>query len=43
MMAAYPDDKIVVILLSNIATAPFADIASKLADLSVRQIHRPAE
>ena len=34
MMAAYPDDKIVVILLSNIATTPFADITSKLADLA---------
>jgi CubicO group peptidase (beta-lactamase class C family) len=34
MMSAYPDDKIFVILLSNITTTPFADIASKLADLA---------
>jgi CubicO group peptidase (beta-lactamase class C family) len=34
LMAAYPDDKIVVILLSNISTTPFADITGKLADLA---------
>jgi CubicO group peptidase (beta-lactamase class C family) len=33
MMAAYPDDRLFVILLSNSATTPFADIVSKLADL----------
>lgn len=35
MMAAYPDDRLVVILLSNIASTPFADIVSKLADLGL--------
>jgi CubicO group peptidase (beta-lactamase class C family) len=34
MMAAYPDDNIVVILLSNTATTPFQDIVSKLSDLA---------
>jgi CubicO group peptidase (beta-lactamase class C family) len=35
MMAAYPDDRLFVILLSNSATTPFADIVSKLADLGM--------
>ena len=34
MMTAYPDDGIVVILLSNTAGTPFADIVSKLTDLA---------
>lgn len=34
MMAAWPDDKLIVILLSNSATTPFADIVGKLSDVS---------
>ena len=35
MMAAYPDDRLFVILLSNSATTPFADIVSKLSRLGL--------
>ena len=35
MMAAYPDDGLFVILLSNSATTPFADIVSKLSSLGL--------
>jgi len=34
MMAAYPDDKIFVILLSNTSTTPFGSIVSKLRDVA---------
>lgn len=44
MMAAYPDDNIILILLSNTATTPFADITSKLADLAFgKSIVLPSE
>src|SRR5580693_5999171 len=34
LMAAYPDDKLYVIVLSNTDGCAFADIASKLADIA---------
>lgn len=34
MMAAYPDDRLFVILLSNIETTPYANIARKLTDVA---------
>ena len=34
VMAAYPDDRLFVIVLSNIESAPFANIASKLTDVA---------
>jgi CubicO group peptidase (beta-lactamase class C family) len=44
MMVAYPDDRLFVILLSNSATTPFADIVSKLADLGLdKTITLPSE
>jgi CubicO group peptidase (beta-lactamase class C family) len=44
MMAAYPDEKLFVILLSNTQTTPFADIVSKLADLGLgKTIVLPSE
>jgi CubicO group peptidase (beta-lactamase class C family) len=35
MMAAYPDDKLFVIVLSNIQGAPFGNIASNVADVAL--------
>jgi len=44
MMAAYPDDKLFVILLSNIQTTPFGDIVSKLTDIAFgRPVILPSE
>jgi CubicO group peptidase (beta-lactamase class C family) len=34
LMAAYPDDKLFVIVLSNIQTAPFGEIASRVTDVA---------
>jgi len=35
MMAAYPDDKLIVIVLSNIGTAPSGNVASNVADVAL--------
>jgi CubicO group peptidase (beta-lactamase class C family) len=44
MVAAYPDDKIVVILLANSQTTPFGDIVSKLSYLALsKTIILPSE
>lgn len=44
MMAAYPDDKLFVILLSNIQTTPFGDIVGKLTDIAFgRPVILPSE
>lgn len=34
LMAAYPDDKVFVIVLSNIQTAPFGEIANRVTDVA---------
>ncbi len=41
-MAPYPDDKIVVILLTNIAITPFANITSKLVELAFGEVAAPS-
>lgn len=35
LMAAYPDDRLFVIVLSNIQTAPFGEVANRLTDLAL--------
>ena len=44
LMAAYPDDKLYVIVLSNIQSAPFGEIANRLTDVALgKTVTLPSE